>query len=970
MLSNNDNYKCKICHINCKECYGPNENNCLICKEEKYLYLGKCVSNCLRDYYNNRDNNQKMCKCEILNCYSCNAESFNKGLCIECEEEYYPVYDDDRNNNSQFQNCSQLFFGYYLENTKIYKKCYESCNKCDTAGNNTMHNCKECKHEYNFEIDYGITKNCYTNCTYFHYFNEAKSTSFCTTSFNCPINYDKLIYVKKECVSNCTKDRKYKYEFRKRCYEDCPLSNSTKRVNITKLNGIIYDEYFCKPICDQESPFEVIHTQECYKNCPVKYLLDKSCILNYLSPEKNNQEKEKETKTEEEKKEEKIKANDIFIKNIEVDFTSNEYETTNLDNGINEEINFNDMKILLTTTLIQKKDKNNSEIIIIDLGECENILRDKYKIPDNKLLYMKKIAVKQEGMKIPKIEYDVYSKLNGTKLVKLNLTYCENTKIDISIPIVLNENIDILNSSSGYYNDLCYITSSNDGTDIILNDRKKEFLDNNKTVCQENCIFSEYIYDIKKVKCTCDIKESSNSFANINIDKQKLYDNFINIKNIANIGILSCYKVLFSIKGIKKNIGNYILLLFIIIHFILLILFYTKNFFNIFFKKVKNITFGLKNWKLVLAEKREKKRIKKETKLIENKKLENVNKEIISNTQKIDKSKNVITNEQKIISPLNILHNDFDTKNYIENNNNKNSMYSSGSEKAPNQLIKIDKKGNNEILNLNWGDIIDKKQNIITQNTKTRERLNFSAINEKKLEKIKKIMAYNDDELNNLSYKLAKKYDKRNISQYFFSLLRTKHIILFTFFNNNDYNIKIIKIDLFLFGFILYFVVNALFFNDDTMHKIYKDKGDYNFIYQFPQIIYSFLISLVFNILLKLLALSEKTILKYKKHKKQDNLNEKEKLIKNKLKFKFLIYFIIITLFLILFWYYLSMFCSIYINTQLHLIKDTLISYALSLLYPLGIYIIPGICRIPALSGKKKKRRYILFKISKILQMI
>ena len=193
---------------------------------------------------------------------------------------------------------------------------------------------------------------------------------------------------------------------------------------------------------------------------------------------------------------------------------------------------------------------------------------------------------------------------------------------------------------------------------------------------------------------------------------------------------------------------------------------------------------------------------------------------------------------------------------------------------------------------------------------------------------------------------------------------------VFYFDEDSNWRIKVIKIDLFLFGFILYFVVNALFFNDDTMHKIYKDKGEYNFIYQLPQIIYSFLISAVFNAILKWLALSEETILKYKKLKKQDNVKEKEKIIENKLKFKFLIYFIICTLFLILFWYYLSMFCSIYTNTQLHLIKDTLISYALSLLYPLGIYIIPGICRIPALSGKKKKRRYILFQISKILQMI
>ena len=40
-----------------------------------------------------------------------------------------------------------------------------------------------------------------------------------------------------------------------------------------------------------------------------------------------------------------------------------------------------------------------------------------------------------------------------------------------------------------------------------------------------------------------------------------------------------------------------------------------------------------------------------------------------------------------------------------------------------------------------------------------------------------------------------------------------------------DANSKIIKLCLFLFSFTLYFTVNALFFNDTTMHKIYDDQG-------------------------------------------------------------------------------------------------------------------------------------------------
>ena len=63
------------------------------------------------------------------------------------------------------------------------------------------------------------------------------------------------------------------------------------------------------------------------------------------------------------------------------------------------------------------------------------------------------------------------------------------------------------------------------------------------------------------------------------------------------------------------------------------------------------------------------------------------------------------------------------------------------------------------------------------------------------------------------------------------------------------------------------------------------------------------------------------------------------------------------------------MFCAIYANTQIHLIKDTLLSLVLSLLYPFGIYLIPGIFRIRSLSNDNYKKNY-LYSISQVIQMI
>ena len=144
------------------------------------------------------------------------------------------------------------------------------------------------------------------------------------------------------------------------------------------------------------------------------------------------------------------------------------------------------------------------------------------------------------------------------------------------------------------------------------------------------------------------------------------------------------------------------------------------------------------------------------------------------------------------------------------------------------------------------------------------------------------------------------------------------------------------------------------FFTDETMHKIYSDKGEFNFIYQFPQILYSSLISGIISSITKRLALSQENIIQFKQKKDRTNIEDDlNELIKN-LKFKFISFFIITFLILLFFWFYIICFCGIYVNTQIHLLKDTIISFITELIYPFGFYLIPGIFRINAIKSKKK----------------
>ena len=112
-----------------------------------------------------------------------------------------------------------------------------------------------------------------------------------------------------------------------------------------------------------------------------------------------------------------------------------------------------------------------------------------------------------------------------------------------------------------------------------------------------------------------------------------------------------------------------------------------------------------------------------------------------------------------------------------------------------------------------------------------------------------------------MEYQEALEIDKRKYLEYYILLIKRKQIIIFTFYPPDDDYSKIIKISLFLFSFSIYFTINALFFNNSTMHNIYEAKGSYNFIYQTPIILYSTIISAIINYLIKLLSLSEKNII-------------------------------------------------------------------------------------------------------------
>jgi len=232
-------------------------------------------------------------------------------------------------------------------------------------------------------------------------------------------------------------------------------------------------------------------------------------------------------------------------------------------------------------------------------------------------------------------------------------------------------------------------------------------------------------------------------------------------------------------------------------------------------------------------------------------------------------------------------------------------------------------------------------------------------------------LKYNISEINSLSYEEALKFDKRTFIQYYISLIKLNQLLLFSFCPNKDYNSRIIKMFLFFFFFVSDFTINAFFFSDETMHRIYKDKGSFNFIYQIPQIVYSTFLSAIINWIIKYLSFNEDKIIKLKEEKrnKSKSLKYKIRKIYIKIKIKFAFFFFICFIILLLFWFYITCFCGIYKNTQIHLINDSVISFGLSLIYPFVISLLPGMMRIGALKADKKNEKY-LYEFSQLLENI
>ena len=741
--------------------------------------------------------------------------------------------------------------------------------------------------------------NCYQICSFYHYYDENINKYICTEDLKCPEPYDHLIHDQNECIKSCSDTDNHLYQI------------SLGKVCLVNCSDNFFEPYdrpkTCIPHCPEESPFLLIETLNCVAHCTIKQRQDKSCVTYYLYSKEIN-----------------YRIFDEVVSQTRYELLNN-FEPSVVNGSI---INENEDNITITRT--QEENMNDDGIY---LGECEDRLKHFYNIPLTDTLYVLRIDLKQVGYQGSSLEYEILYPIDDNRnLVILNLSICAGLNINRTRYAKMKGNKDKYDKKSAYYNDICYLSDSENGVDMVLSDKKEDFINNNLGICEDGCELLSYNYETEKAVCSCGIKTEIPLMKDMKIDKETLLNSFTNIDNIMNIKLMMCYNEIFKKNYILKNIGFDVYAGLILLNLVCL------------------LCFIIKDYKLVIKE------IYKIKSYILNKKK--------------NKSNNIITNNfrrnRRLKSNTNNIRSNL--RKRINNNFKNKTIMMKPKIKLSAKTKRIMPQKNNYFKKKS----IIKGKNLISNNNKS---YNFFLINnrtrtnqKKGFKNIKKILLIklNYNEMNNLYFKVAVNKDKRSYMQYYISLLRTKHSILYIFYTK-DYNSKIVKASIQIFNLATLLSINSLFFNDSTMHKIYVEQGKFNILYQLPQIIYSAIISAVLNMLIQLLGLTEDNILKYKDDKSPlQNWNQKYNKLRTIIRVKFILFYILDFLLLFAYWYYVTCFCGIYRNTQIHLLQDSLYSFVTSLITPFCIYLIPGVFRICALKRKSK----ILYGFSKILQML
>ena len=355
------------------------------------------------------------------------------------------------------------------------------------------------------------------------------------------------------------------------------------------------------------------------------------------------------------------------------------------------------------------------------------------------------------------------------------------------------------------------------------------------------------------------------------------------------------------------------------------------------------------------------------------------NKKEVHNTEIEFKKK-----KKKISNKKNIIIKDIDTKSVAEEKRKSKSLIGDFPPKKKVEFLIKDediknidnKKNSDEIKNIaskelltNKIPLLDSPQIVKTINLNQEDIKDGKLSSDTNMVKVepKKNEVLSDYEFNNLEYLIALELDNRKFFRVYWSLLKREHNIIFTFFAWNDYNIFSIKLSKLFFLICTDMAFNVFFFSDESMHNLFESGGEYNFLDQFVQMIYSTIVSQVLQVFLNFLTMTDIHYYQIKEMKNADINKSNVLSIVNCIKYKIIAFYVFTFLVFLFYWYLIASFCSVYENTQIIFITDSICSFLLGLVYPFAIYFIPTGLRFWSLKAKEKKNLKIIYWLSDLI---
>ena len=630
----------------------------------------------------------------------------------------------------------------------------------------------------------------------------------------------------------------------------------------------------------------------------------------------------------------------------------------------------------------------------VNLGECENILREHYNIDENDpLLFLKYSKVSGQDNYDSNFQYEIF---HPRTFQKLNLSLCDNTSVSVYVPMALNEEqeeiynqlveqgYDPFDLYDKFYREICTPYTSENGTDVLLDDREEFVYTSlvNKSLCPSGCGYSEYSLNTKYIKCECNTNNTD--IVTLDIDHlsgKNAYQSLLSTLKTSNYKVMRCYNLVFNFKIFCHNYGSQISLALFVVYLSFMIYYSCKD--------ISPLKLTIS--KILFRENNEQDMPKIDIK--KPKKSKTINKIKIEDVQKTTGYNPPKRGVVRKTTVLNTEDDNIMNTEHYEFFENKKTRRRKSRTKSKTRTKRTELESNKDLLRPEkvteiTGIKKNKKAHVVNYETdkthkeKYNEKYNKKEKEKEKSEHHKNNIVYDDYELNNMDYQDASINDKRSCLRTYWSMLKRENSFLITFIACNDYNLFYVKIERFFILLCTEMIMNGLFFIHESMHRKYTEGENFTFVQKLPQLIFTILVADLIEVILCFLSMTDKHIYdikalvreqKEKNKKEKKDINDKKELgqkimnILDTMQRKLVSFFVFTFLLFLFYWYFISAFCAVYQNTQVIFLRDSGISFITSLVETCIIYGFTNILRAISLSLCCRKKLGCVYKISDLI---